>query len=253
MASGAEGWLLFRIDSRPKFGRRLPKPTFIEPASETMNASLRKKFDAVHREVVLLHFKWTYFLQLFGHKKGVDILNDATPALFKIIEDAMFFDITLTVMRLVDPPTTSGRANLSLRSLSREIDNATVRNEVERLEKEIRIRTKDIQLWRNRKMAHNDLDGHLAGVATLPSVQYADLFESIRLIRRAMKLLHSHYDDADFLYEECITHADGKLLLFYLRYGLDCWNDDKTKSDLSRWKKITKDINASLEGLKDVS
>lgn len=214
-----------------------------------MSPSLRNKFDAIHREVVVLHFKWTYFLQLFGHQAGVKILNASAPALFKVIEDAMFYDIALSVMRLIDPPKTLGRQNLSFSALVLEIDDAQLRKQVVDIETQIAAKTRDVKSWRHRKLAHNDLTGHLAKARTLPSIQYSDLFRAIELVRRAMQLLHAHYDNTDFRYEHCITQADGKMLLFHLKYGLECWEEDRCKKDLKRWKTITEEINLSLAPL----
>ena len=71
--------------------------------------ALKEKLEAVDREVVLLHFKWTYFKQLFSTEKGLAIINATVPSIFSVIEEAMFTDVLLSLMRLVDPPKSSNR------------------------------------------------------------------------------------------------------------------------------------------------
>src|SRR4029077_4062984 len=77
-------------------------------------SALQEKLTAIDNEVVLLHFKWTYLMQLFGTEKHLAVINAAAPSIFSVIEEAMFADILLTLMRLVDPPKSSNQENLSL-------------------------------------------------------------------------------------------------------------------------------------------
>jgi hypothetical protein len=200
--------------------------------------SLKEKLDAVDREVVLLHFKWTYLMQLFGKEDRVSVINATASSIFSVIEEAMFADIFLTIMRLVDPPKSSNQPNLSLRALAVEIPDSDLRSRVEAIELEIRAKTKDIKIWRDKKLAHNDLLRLLKKSAPVPPIQISELTDALRLIRKAMNLVHGHFLDTDVLYDQCITEKDGNALLFYLQYGLECWNEDREKGDLSRARKI---------------
>jgi AbiU2 len=199
---------------------------------------LQEKLDAVDREVVLLHFKWTYFRQLFGTEKGVAIINATASSIFSVIEEAMFADILLTLMRLVDPPKSSNRPNLSLRSLALDIPDRPLKEQFDALEIQIRAKTQDIKIWRDKKLAHNDLLRLLKQTAPVPPIQIPELTEALSLIREAMNLIHSFFFDRAVLYDQTITEKDGKQLLFHLSYGLDCWTEDKEKGNFARARKL---------------
>jgi HEPN superfamily AbiU2-like protein len=169
---------------------------------------------------------------------GSHLRNATAPSIFSVIEEAMFADILLAVMRLVDPPKSSNQPNLSLRSLAAEILDPDLRSRVEAIEVEIRNKAKDIKIWRDKKLAHNDLLRHLKKSAPLPAIQISELTDALSLIRKAMNLIHGHFSDAAVLYDQCITEKDGNALLFYLQYGLESWNEDREKGDLSRARKI---------------
>jgi hypothetical protein len=202
---------------------------------------LRDKLTAIDREITLLHFKWTYLMQLFGKQKHVAVINATAPAIFSVIEETMFTDILLTLMRLVDPPASAAQTNLSLRSLAADISDTTLKNQVERLEAQVRAKAQDMKVWRDKKLAHNDLLRHLKKGGQLPPIQIAELTSALALIREAMNLIHGHYFKTTVLYDQCITEKDGNKLVFYLNYGLECWLEDKEKRNFSRAKKWRKE------------
>ena len=204
--------------------------------------ALQEKLDAVDREVVLLHFKWTYFQQLFGSEKGVASINATAPSIFSVIEESLFADILLALMRLVDPPKTRNQANLSPRSLGAEISGIALKEEFDGLEIQIRAKVQDIKIWRDKKLAHNDLLRHLKKSAPVPPIQISELTEALLLIRKAMNLIHGYFFDTSVLYDQCVTEKDGRALLFYLQYGLDCYGEDRKKGDFARARKLRQEM-----------
>ena len=210
-------------------------------SSFPISDSFRNKLAAIDKEVTLLHFKWTYFMQLFGKQKHVAIINATAPAIFQAIEDAMLSDILLALMRLVDPPKSLGHANLSLRSLAADISDVTLKDQIDQFEVQVRGKTQDMKVWRDKKLAHNDLLRHLQQGAPLPEIQVTALTSALSLIRQAMNLIHGHFFDTTVLYDQCITEKDGNALVFYLNYGQECWAEDKEKGDFSRAKKWRKE------------
>jgi len=205
-----------------------------------ISAELREKLDAIDQEVVLLHFKWTYLKQLFGSEKSVAIVNATAPSIFSVIEEAMFNDILLTLMRLVDPPKSKNGANLSLRNIAADLSDPELKQQVQLLEVQIRDKAKDIKVWRDKKLAHNDLLKHLKKSAPVPAIQISELTAALELVRKAMNLIHGYFSDTTVLYDQCITEKDGNALLFLLEYGLDCWTEDKDKKDFGRARKLRK-------------
>jgi len=206
-----------------------------------ISSVLKEKLTAIDREVVLLHFKWTYLMQLFGKQKHLAVINATAPLIFRVVEDAMFADILLALMRLVDPPKSKNQNNLSLRSLVADISDKLLKDQVAQLESEARAKTQDIKVWRDKKLAHNDLLRLLKKTAAVPPIRINELTSALASIREALNLVHRYFFDTTVLYDQCITEKDGDQLLFYLNYGLECWTEDKEKRNFARamkwWKK----------------
>jgi hypothetical protein len=180
-------------------------------------------------------------MQLFGKEKHVATINATAPSIFSVIEETMFTDILLSLMRLVDPAESGGQANLSLRSLSADISDPALKAQVEALEVQVRGKVRDVKIWRDKKLAHNDLLRLLKKGAPVPAIQISELTSALALIREAMNLIHGYFFGTTVLYDQCITKKDGNALLFYLNYGLECWTEDKEKGDLARAKKLRKE------------
>ena len=181
-------------------------------------------------------------MQLFGKEKHLPVINATAPAIFRVIEDAMFADILLALMRLVDPPKSKNQSNLSVRSLVADISDESLRHQVADLESQVRAKTQDIKVWRDKKLAHNDLLRLLKKSAPVAPIQINELTSALALVREALNLIHRYFFDTTVLYDQCITEKDGNDLLFYLNYGLECWTEDKDKRDFARsmkWRKKT--------------
>lgn len=176
-------------------------------------------------------------MQLFGKEKHVAVLNATAPAIFTSIQETMLTDILLTVMRLVDPPGSGERKNLSLRTLAADISDTGLKEQVERLEEQLRAKAENIKIWRDKKLAHNDLLRQLKKADPLPAIQVAELKSALALVREALNLIHGYYFDRVVMYDQCITEKDGNALLFYLNYGLESRREDIERKDFSRAKK----------------
>lgn len=80
-----------------------------------MGEKLGTYFNAIWNEVAWLYIKWSEYDELFGKKPSrVDLLNDAAPTFFHIVQDCLFRDVILHIARLTDPPKTGGKKNLSV-------------------------------------------------------------------------------------------------------------------------------------------
>jgi hypothetical protein len=210
--------------------------------SPPIPSALQEKLTAIDNEVALLHFKWTYLMQLFGNEKHLAVINATASSIFSVIEEAMFTDILLTLMRLVDPAQSNNQDNLSLRSLIADIFDTTLKDKLTLLETQVRAKTQDVKVWRHKKLAHNDLLRLLKKSAPVPPIQISDLTAALKLVREALNLIHGYFFDTTVLYDQCITERDGNQLAFYLNYGLECWNEDKEKQNFARatrWRKKT--------------
>ena len=203
-----------------------------------MAEELNNQMKALGHEVTLLHFQWAYFIQLFGNAVHVATFNETAGGAFHAIENAMLHDLLMTIMRLCDPPISAGKKTLSFRGVAACTTVPEVKQQIEEIEWLIREKTEAVRIWRNQKLAHNDLQRHLSG-EPLPEIQVNNLKDALRLIAKAMNVLNGHFHDLDVRYESSyIDPGDGNALWFYLQYGLECYREDRAKVDFTRSKKI---------------
>jgi hypothetical protein len=202
-----------------------------------ISAVLQKRLVAIDLEVRDLHFKWKFFEQLFTEKQRHEILNATAPSLFGYIQDLMLNDIILCIARLTDPFKSSGRENLSFDSILAEIDDSSVRIEASEIISKIKTKTKAIRVWRNKKLAHNDLKKAVGG-NPLPPIYIIELSEMLKLTSQIVNIIYKRFQDTEVRHDLCVTSGDGDSLMFYLEYGLDVWEEDKRNHNVDRLHKL---------------
>lgn len=125
---------------------------------EAMGHDLGSFFYCLYNECVFLHWKWRNYIILYGTKpERIDLLNSAAPSFFRLIQDSLFEDIILHISRLMDPPKSVGKANLTLLALPRML-NIEARSEAENLLELTKNKCDFARDWRNRHLAHRDLN-----------------------------------------------------------------------------------------------
>jgi hypothetical protein len=149
----------------------------------------------------------------------------------------MLHDIILGIARLTDPHKPKGRANLSFGSILAEIGDTSLHAEVSEIILKIKAKTGAIRVWRNKKLAHNDLAKAIEG-NPLPPIYIADLSEVLKLASQILNIFYTRFRDTEVAYDRCVTSGDGDSLMFYLEYGLDAWEEDKRNHNLNRLDKL---------------
>ena len=88
-----------------------------------MGEDLGSLYDALWQEVAGLYGKWSEYVALFGTRESrVDLLNQAAPSFFRIVQDSLWEDVLLHIARLTDPPKSAGKSNLTVQRLTSAID-----------------------------------------------------------------------------------------------------------------------------------
>lgn len=196
---------------------------------------LQDKIKAIDAEVLQLLYKWKHFRQIFGSKEKAALLNDTAPVFFSYLWNLILYDISLSTAKLLDPGTQNKNENLSFENLCSEIPDNSLRVELLKLISELKGRTKDIKIWRDKKIAHNDLT-HSLKINSVPPIQADDLTEAMAVIQKIMNMLHQKFSGFTQRYEFCFAHdpGDGKSLMYHLKYGFDASREDYSKSDMRR-------------------
>lgn len=192
---------------------------------EKMGDPLGGYFFLLSQEIVHLHFKWQEFIRLFGEDPAnIDILNQAAPLFFKTVQDIWIQDIMLHIARLTDPPESGrkGKTNFTLMRLPQLIDKPELNKQITEKLEDLKSKIQRLRDWRNRRIAHRDLELMFGGSSLLPTVGRQYLEEVLQAIRDVMNTIENKYMGSSTYFEDVTTQGSVRSLLFYLEKGLIC-------------------------------
>lgn len=131
-----------------------------------MGEELGTLYSALWQEVAVIHSKWAQFVILFGTKpERVKLLNKAAPSFFRLVQDTLWENVILHIARLTDSPRSLGKSNLSIKRLSALVPDPALRTNLDALVSACVSSAEFSRDWRNRHLAHRDLDRATSDVA----------------------------------------------------------------------------------------
>jgi len=174
-------------------------------------------YHALHNEVAWLHAKWKQYCHLYASAETVDLLNETAGFFFRVVQDVMWNDVMLHVARLMERAELGRKENLVLCRLAGAIEDAALAARVAALVERAKTETAFIRDWRNRRLAHNDLQLALdSGSQPLPDVSHDQMERALAALRAVMNEIQLHYWDSTTDYEFCVAHTDAESLTYYL-------------------------------------
>jgi hypothetical protein len=88
-----------------------------------MGDPLGEQYSALWQEVAWLNLKWGEYDELFGKKPSrVQLLNNAAPQFFYVVEKVLWEDTLLHIARLTDPPSKGKKSKLTILTLPGLVD-----------------------------------------------------------------------------------------------------------------------------------
>lgn len=193
---------------------------------EKMGEPLGTQYAALWQEVAWLHMKWAEFGELYSTKASrVDLLNKTAPTFFRIVQDIFFEDLLLHICRLTDPPTSVGqidRENLTICALPGLIEDSATKEAVTALVQIARQNTAFARDWRNRHIAHRDLDLALQRTPATPlaTATRTHVSNALNSIANVMNAAEAHYLDSETHFPAASTMQGASSLLHVLDDGL---------------------------------
>ena len=193
---------------------------------EKMGEPLGNQYSALWQEVVLLYVNWGEYVELFGTKaQRIELLNKAAPAFFRMIQDSLWETTVLHLARLTDPPTSMGnkdKQNLTIQNLPELIGDAKTKSEVAALVKVALNETEFCRDWRNRYIAHRDLNLALDEQPAVPLAEASrkQVNDALEAIARVMNAVEKYYLDGGTIYNAADRHNGAVTLLHLLVDGL---------------------------------
>ena len=125
---------------------------------EKLGDELGSLYHELWNDVVRLHSKWDEFIELFGSKPSrVELLNKSAPLFFRTAQDSLWESTLLHITRLTDPAKSCGKDNLSITRLLNHVEDEIKETLAIQIDEAVE-KANFSRDWRNRRIAHNDLD-----------------------------------------------------------------------------------------------
>ncbi|MGO9006198.1 MAG: hypothetical protein ACLQB4_10575 [Beijerinckiaceae bacterium] len=193
---------------------------------EKMGPELGTQFYHLWEEFLWLAIKWGEYIALFDTgPKCVDLLNEAAPTFFWMVEKVFWDDMLLHIARLTDPSESMGRKdkkNLTIQNLPGLVSDPAIKAASDQL---VSIADKKVEFcrdWRNRRLAHSDLDLAI-NIEPARPLEHADkekVVEALNAIRDVLMALEQSYMAADSVFVGSITQRGATDLLSVIHFGI---------------------------------
>jgi hypothetical protein len=199
-----------------------------------MGADLGAVYSELWQQIAWLHIKWSEYVVLFGTKPSrVHLMNEAAPRFTRLIQDMLWDDVLIHIARLTDPPETrtrqGARLNLTVQRLPLLIVDTPVRKAVEAKISEVMAASEFCRDWRNRRIAHNDLEHALdRTIRPLKEGSRLKVKEALALIEAVMNVVSAHYFDSQIHFGAGAVTGGAMRLLHVLDSGLQA---DRAKQE----------------------
>ena len=197
-------------------------------------SGVRDLYKSMDNEVTWIHAKWIVYRQIFAaSEEKIELLNQSAPFFFSIVQQTFFEDTLLGISRLTDPAKSREEENRSLAlfvSKLGKLDHQKLSAELSKDLKIIHECCKPFRKWRNKKIAHSDLNTALkVGPDPLPGISRAKIEEALKEIRNFMNRINGHFIDTHKVYERFITSSGGDVLLGKLKIAEEVENQISEK------------------------
>jgi hypothetical protein len=202
----------------------------LERYKEILGEEFGILFYTLHNEYTWLVAKWQQFQMLYEtNPERIEIMNKTAPFFFRVVQFTIWESIVLQIARLIDPPQSVGKNNLTIKRLPIYIDNEPKKKALELLIEIAESSTSFARDWRNRHIAHRDLN-----LATnIPVTKLAEANKQItesalKSLSDVLGFIHREYFNTQFLYELGSYLGDAESVLVLLRDG---WEADQQRRD----------------------
>lgn len=186
-------------------------------AVAAMGSQLGEIYHSLSDQVSWLHLKWDTLCELFAHSETVDLLNSAAPAFFHELQRQMREDIFLHLCRVTDPPISGGKPTLTLRRLPGLVLDRALRVRLEGMVDNAVKKTAFARDWRNRRLAHTELDRS----QPLASASRKEAEDALHAIRKVMNRVEQTYLNKTVSYQQTIPDSGGVAsLIAVIRKGV---------------------------------
>lgn len=178
--------------------------------------------EAFDRLVSHLNYRWKLHKDLFQGARQYELFNEAGSNVWVALRESLLDAIFMDISRLLDPPKSCGKDNLSIKRLlpmatSKKYEEVLGAKHTEAADLYLRL----IRPWRNQRLSHNDVDTHI-GQTGLPDVSFAEIDKLIAKINDVARFIVLCDTDVDRDFVPMVTPKAWTQRLFrVLREGIE--------------------------------
>ena len=189
-----------------------------------MGTPLGEQFSALWQEVAWLYLKWGEYDELFGKKPSrIQLLNNAAPLFFRVVENVLWEDTLLHIARLTDPAQSPGKGkktNLTIKALPDLVDAGIKKSIAGFVDVSVQ-RAEFCRDWRNRHIAHRDLALALDGsVNPLKPANRKKVRGALEAIVDVLNAISQHYIKSQTKFDYLGVSTGAVSLLYVIDDGL---------------------------------
>jgi hypothetical protein len=177
----------------------------------------------LHQDLVWLNLTWLEYKLLFATSaERVALMNHTAARFFARYEELVWHDTMLGLCRLTDPVKTGPQENATVRRLSALIPNPELAAKVETGSLECVQATEFARNWRNKRLAHRDLQ-HALNPSENPLLQAnrSLVEDALRRLADLLNVIELHYENSTTTFDRIIVYSGAEELLHYLALGRD--------------------------------
>jgi AbiU2 len=206
---------------------------------ERMGLELGEIFDTLSVELTWIHWRWTQYRRLFAESpQRIELLNRTAPFFFRVIQDVLFEDTLLAISRIAGPKQSFGKKNLSIEWLPTLTEGRELHADCVRLVQQAKSACAFAKDWRNRRLAHRDLELSLSRAEPLSGASRTQVEESLATLRTVLNGVQQALCNGVTAYDGSPLTWDAEALLPVLEAGLlrirereECWNRGEDHPD----------------------
>jgi hypothetical protein len=209
----------------------------LKSAIAAIGQKLGSLYWALWQDVVRLHTCWDEYVELFGTSpERIDLLNKAAPTFFRMLQDTLFDNTLLHISRVTDRSRSSGHENLSIRAIPPFVAELAARHRIQALVDAAVNEAEFSRDWRNRRIAHSDLDLALAKNGNTPPIKPLEQASrqlvkgAISAIEAVLNALANSYQNSELMFWNGFG-ASGAVSLLYVI-------DDGVKAEAERYERL---------------
>jgi hypothetical protein len=177
------------------------------------------------QDIASLQSKWSFYLELFSSQENVTLLSDMAPSSFQIIEESLRSDLMISICRLSDPDKSLGKDNLSFKTL---IIKCNKIDKVDKLLEDFLDACKPVQKYRNKRVAHNDLNTRIKPHETpLPGISRHQIDKILQLASQVLNVIYQEFIKTGELSFQANESGGADSLIYWLRMAKKCVDEKK--------------------------